>query len=80
MMAATVFKLWQSRHVLGDADIRGALAVGFVVSFVVALVVVRWLIRYVQTHNFTLFAVYRILFGGLILFLIFGHYLPGGAS
>ena len=80
MMAATIFKLWQSRHVLHDADIRGALAVGFVVSFVVALAVVKWLIRYVQTHNFTVFAVYRILFGGLILYLVYGNYLSGSAS
>ena len=79
MMAATIFKLWQSRHVLHEADVRGALAVGFVVSFIVALAVVKWLIRYVQTHNFTLFAVYRILFGGLILWLVFNGKLTGAA-
>ena len=77
MMAATIYKLWQSRHVLHEPDIRGALAVGFVVAFVVALAVVKWLIRYVQTHDFTLFAVYRLLFGAVILYLVFSGKLGG---
>ena len=76
MLAATVYSLWKSRHVLHEPDIRGALAVGFVVSFVVALLVVRWLIRYVQTHDFTPFAVYRIIFGGALLALIYSGHLP----
>ncbi len=79
MLAATIYSLWKSRHVLHEPDVRGALALGFVVSFVVALVVVKWLIRYVQTHNFTLFAVYRILFGGAILWLVFNGKLTGAA-
>lgn len=79
MLAATAYSLWKARHVLHEPDVRGALAVGFVVSFVVALVVVKWLIRYVQTHRFTVFAVYRILFGGAILWLVFNSYLTGTA-
>ena len=42
-------------------------AVGFVVSFLSAWVCVRWLIRYVSSHNFMPFAWYRIAFGVLIL-------------
>ena len=71
MLAATIFKLWQSRHVLREANMTGALAVGFVIAFIVALLVVQWLIRYVQTHDFTWFAVYRLAFGALILYLVF---------
>ena len=79
MLAASAYSLYKARHVLHEADVRGALALGFVVSFVVALVVVKWLIRYVQTHNFTLFAVYRLLFGALILWLVFSGKLTGAA-
>jgi undecaprenyl-diphosphatase len=41
--------------------------VGLVVSFVSALVVIRWLIRYVATHDFKPFAWYRIAFGLIVL-------------
>ena len=43
------------------------LAVGFVVSAIVAFIAVKWLLRYVQTHRFTLFAWYRIAFGAALL-------------
>jgi undecaprenyl-diphosphatase len=69
MMLATLYSLWKSRHTL-DSSMTLTLAVGFAVSFIVAMAVVKWLIRYVQTHDFTMFAAYRILFGGLILYLI----------
>lgn len=77
MLAATLYKLWKSRHTL-DAGMGLTLLVGFVVSFVVAFAVVRWFIRYVQTHDFTVFAVYRILFGALILYLLFSGQLLTG--
>ncbi|GAC1620414.1 MAG: undecaprenyl-diphosphate phosphatase [Nevskia sp.] len=44
--------------------------VGFVVSAIVAFVAVKWLLRYIQTHRFTVFAAYRIALGAaLLLFL-----------
>lgn len=42
-------------------------AVGTVFAFVSALLCIRWLIRYISTHDFTVFAWYRIVFGGVIL-------------
>jgi undecaprenyl-diphosphatase len=41
--------------------------VGFLFSFISAWLCVRWLLRYVSTHNFNAFAWYRIAFGGVIL-------------
>ena len=67
---ATLYELIKLRHVLGDASWASfgpALVVGFVVSFVSAFVCIRWLIRYVATHDFKLFAWYRIVFGVLVL-------------
>lgn len=48
----------------------GSLSIAFVASTITAFVVVKWLLRYIQSHRFTLFAVYRIVLGiGLLLFL-----------
>jgi undecaprenyl-diphosphatase len=46
------------------------LAIGFVVSFVVALGVVAWFMRWVRARGFTLFAIYRIVLGIVLLILI----------
>lgn len=50
------------------------LGIGFVVSTVTAFIAVKWLLKYIQTHKFTAFAIYRIILGaGLLLWL------PSGA-
>jgi undecaprenyl-diphosphatase len=41
--------------------------VGLVASFFSAFIVIRWLIRYVATHDFRWFAWYRIAFGVIVL-------------
>ena len=50
------------------------LAVGFVVSAIVAFIAVKWLLLYIQTHRFTPFAWYRIVFGVLLLAVILSGY------
>jgi undecaprenyl-diphosphatase len=57
---------------LFSAQHLAPLAVGLVVSFISAFVVIRWLIRYVATHDFRPFAWYRIVFG--IGVLLTAHY------
>ncbi|CAA9343892.1 MAG: Undecaprenyl-diphosphatase [uncultured Lysobacter sp.] len=47
-----------------------ALAVAFVASAVTAFAAVKWLLRYIQTHRFTAFAVYRFIFGVALLVLL----------
>jgi undecaprenyl-diphosphatase len=47
-----------------------ALAVAFVASAITAFVVVKWLLRYIQTHRFTAFAVYRAVLGLALLALV----------
>ncbi len=51
------------------------LIVGCVVSFIVSLVVIRALMEYVRKHSFSVFGVYRIILGVVVLlyFLIFGR-------
>ena len=66
LVAAGGYDLLKNRALLSahDAPIFG---VGLVVSFIAAFVVIRWLIRYVATHDFKPFAWYRIAFGLLVL-------------
>ena len=53
---------------LGSVDWM-QLGLGALAAFVSAFVVVKWLIRFVQTHNFNGFAIYRLVLGaGLLLF------------
>jgi len=66
LFAATFYSLWKARDLLSAADIP-VFSVGFVAAFVSAFVVVRWLIRFVSTHDFRVFAWYRIAFGLMIL-------------
>jgi undecaprenyl-diphosphatase len=40
---------------------------GFITAFISAYACVRWLIRFVSTHNFRPFAWYRIVFGAVVL-------------
>jgi len=66
LLAAGGYELFKSRALLDvhDAPMFG---VGFVVSFVAAFACVRWLLRYISTHDFAVFAWYRIAFGVAVL-------------
>ncbi len=66
LCAAGTYDLWKNRA-LFSADDLGMFAVGIAVSFASAFAVIRWLIRYVATHDFRPFAWYRIVFGLIVL-------------
>ncbi|MGF6900740.1 undecaprenyl-diphosphate phosphatase [Paraburkholderia sp. GAS348] len=66
IFGATAYELYKDWHLL-SADALGSFALGFVAAFVSAFACVRWLLRYISTHDFTVFAWYRIGFGLLIL-------------
>lgn len=73
MFAATGYELLKAHGQSADEDWT-ALAIGFVVSGIVAFIAVKWLLRYIQSHRFTVFAWYRIVFGALVLALaLWGH-------
>jgi undecaprenyl-diphosphatase len=48
-------------------DDIGMWVVGFVSAFVSAFLCVRWLLRFISSHDFTPFAWYRIAFGVVVL-------------
>jgi undecaprenyl-diphosphatase len=66
LMAASAYQAWKERHLL-VADDLGLWAVGCAASFVSAFLCVRWLLRFISTHDFTPFAWYRIAFGIVVL-------------
>ena len=66
LVAAGAYDLWKHRGLLGFDDL-GIFAVGSVAAFLSAFACVRWLIRYVATHDFRPFAWYRIAFGIVVL-------------
>jgi undecaprenyl-diphosphatase len=63
---ATVYQLYRERALL-DANDIGMWVVGFVAAFISAFLCVRWLLRYISSHDFTVFAWYRIAFGVVVL-------------
>jgi undecaprenyl-diphosphatase len=66
LVAAGLYDLWKNRSLLSAAD-APIFGVGSLAAFVSAFIVVRWLIRYVASHDFRPFAWYRIVFGVLVL-------------
>jgi undecaprenyl-diphosphatase len=66
LFAASVYKLYKARDLLEWGDV-GFFAIGIATAFVSAFIAVRALIRYVSTHDFTIFAWYRIVFGLVVL-------------
>jgi undecaprenyl-diphosphatase len=66
LFAASAYQLYKERSLLAFDDI-GMWTVGFVSAFVSAFLCVRWLLRYIASHDFTPFAWYRIAFGLAVL-------------
>jgi undecaprenyl-diphosphatase len=66
LLGATVYSLYKERALLSmsDASVYG---IGTIAAFVSAFLCVRWLLRYISSHDFTAFAWYRIVFGFIIL-------------
>lgn len=66
MFAATLYDVYKNWALFSLADLP-MFAVGGIASFVSAFLCVRWLLRFVSTHDFSVFAWYRIGFGLLVL-------------
>jgi undecaprenyl-diphosphatase len=66
LMGAGAYSVWKQRELLQWSDLP-MFAVGTVFAFFSAWLCIRWLIRYVSTHDFTVFAWYRIVFGLVVL-------------
>ena len=66
LVAAGGYSLLKNRSLLSMDDL-GFFGVGFVTAFISAFICVRWLLRYITSHDFTIFAWYRIAFGLIVI-------------
>ncbi len=60
MIAATALDIAKHHSAFSAADIQ-SLMIGFMISFLVAIIAIKFLLRYVETHSFIAFGVYRII-------------------
>ncbi len=66
LFAASAYEVVKHRSLFSADDI-GIFGAGFASAFVSAFLCVRWLLRYISRHDFTVFAWYRIAFGAIVL-------------
>lgn len=66
LIGAGAYSLVKERALLSWADLP-LFGVGLLFSFISAWLCVRWLLRYIATHDFVPFAWYRIVFGAVVL-------------
>ena len=66
LIGAGAYSLFKDRAMLSLADVP-MFAVGLVFSFLSAWVCVRWLLKFIATNSFEVFAWYRIVFGMVVL-------------
>jgi undecaprenyl-diphosphatase len=80
MFAASALDIVRYRKDLIGADHQLIIdtAIGFVVSGIVAFFVVKWLLRFVQSHTFNGFAIYRVILGIVLLTALATHAIPEG--
>lgn len=71
LLGATAYSVIKQRELLSMADLP-MFGLGGLSAFISAFLCVRWLLRYISTHDFTIFAWYRIVFG--ILVLVTAHF------
>lgn len=66
LFAATIYSLYKERALLSAADLP-LFGIGTIAAFVSAFLCVRWLLRYISSHDFSAFAWYRIAFGLVVI-------------
>ena len=72
MLAAGGLKIFEAFHhhnAAASGENWGMLLLATAISAVVSFIAVKWLLRYIQTHTFSLFGWYRIALG-IIIFLL----------
>jgi undecaprenyl-diphosphatase len=79
LFVASVYEFIRHRTLFSTDDL-GVFGVGFVAAFVSAFLCVRWLLRYISHHDFTLFAWYRIAFGMIVLLTSYAGWVNWGTQ
>ncbi|MCA0922849.1 undecaprenyl-diphosphate phosphatase [Pseudooceanicola nanhaiensis] len=67
MYAASGYELLSQMKDGGVSEDWTALGVALAFSTVTAFIAVKWLLGFIRTHRFTAFAIYRLIFGAVLL-------------
>lgn len=70
LSAAAGYKAFSSGPVLVLAIDMGPMILGIFVAFVSAAIAVKWLVRYLTRHGLALFAWYRFILAGLVVYFL----------
>lgn len=70
MFGATALDLFKSAELFSAHDV-GSLLIGFTTAFVTALVAIKWLLRFIQSHSFIGFGMYRIAVTLMLWFFLY---------
>jgi undecaprenyl-diphosphatase len=79
LIAAGAYDFWKNRALFDAGDV-GLFATGSIIAFISAFLCVRWLLRYIATHDFTPFAWYRIAFGAVVLVTAYAGWVSWSAG
>jgi undecaprenyl-diphosphatase len=79
LIGAGAYQLYKERELLSSADL-GWFSAGSVTAFISAFVCIRWLLRYISSHDFTAFAWYRIAFGIVVILTAWAGLLDWSAA
>lgn len=69
MLAATVLDLKESSFAFSQNEIQ-QLVIGFIFSFIAALLAVKFLMKFIKTHTFIPFGIYRIIIALIFIMVI----------
>lgn len=69
MLAASALDIYKNGSAF-SSDQFSLLAVGFVTAFIVALLAVKFLLKFVRTHSFVSFGVYRVMLALIFLVIV----------
>ncbi len=76
MYAASGYELWKQLHHGAQHEAWTSLGIAFIAATITAFIAVKWLLGYIKSHHFTVFAWYRIVLGTALLIAVALGWLP----
>tara|TARA_B100001989_G_C24463003_1_gene425172 strand:- start:126 stop:941 length:816 start_codon:yes stop_codon:yes gene_type:complete len=74
ILAATIFITYQNREIFLLTNYLNFYSIGiFIFSLIFSLIFLQFLVSWVRSSSFLIFAIYRILFGSVLIYLFFGY-------
>ena len=74
ILAATVYVIYQNQDIFLLSEYLNLHSIGiFLLSFIFSLIFLQFLIFWVKNSSFLIFAIYRIIFGSILIYLFFEY-------